>query len=77
MYTSVPSHLYNRQALSSIPAVDSSDHIQTNMSVRRGIIWGISVHRINKGEAQIFSSVYIKKAIKNLEGRCTKAGFKM
>ena len=30
--------------------VDFSYHIQSDVSVRRGIIWGISVHNINKGE---------------------------
>ena len=29
-------------------------HVRTNMSVRRGIIWGISVHNIYKGEVLIF-----------------------
>ena len=41
--------------------VDSSYHIWTNMSVRRGIIWGISAHSIDKGEVLIFSSLYIQK----------------
>ena len=30
--------------------VDFSYHIQSDVSVRRGIIWGISVHNIHKGE---------------------------
>ena len=30
--------------------VDSSYHMQTNMGVRKGNVWGISVHSINKGE---------------------------
>ena len=39
--------------------VDSSYHVPTNESVRRGIIRGISVHRIYKGEELFSSSVYI------------------
>ena len=39
--------------------VNSSYHICTNMSVRRGIIWGTSVYSIQKGEVLIFTSVYI------------------
>jgi hypothetical protein len=38
--------------------VNFSCHVQTNMSVTRGIIWGISVHRIHKGDPERFSSVY-------------------
>ena len=30
--------------------VDFSYHMQSDVSVRRGIIWGISVHNIHKGE---------------------------
>ena len=30
--------------------VDFSYHIQSDVSVRRGIIWGISVQNIHKGE---------------------------
>lgn len=29
--------------------MDPSYHIQTSVSVQRGIIWGISVHIIHKG----------------------------
>ena len=47
--------------------MDSSYHIQINVNLRRAIIWGISIHSIHKGEVLIFSSVYINKAIKNLE----------
>ena len=39
--------------------VDSSYHVRIDVSVRRGIIWGISVHSINKGEVLFFSSVYM------------------
>ena len=28
------------------PGVDSTYHIQTNVSIRRGIIWGINIHNI-------------------------------
>ena len=41
--------------------MDPSYYVQTNVSVRRGIIWGISVHRVHKGEVLFFSSVYIQK----------------
>jgi hypothetical protein len=37
--------------------VDQSYHVQTNMSVERGIIWGISVYNIYKGEVLFFFSV--------------------
>ena len=33
---------------------DSSYYIQTKVSVRRGIIWGIDVRSIDKGEVSIF-----------------------
>ena len=33
---------------------DSSYYIQTKVSVRRGIIWGIDVRSIDKGEVLIF-----------------------
>ena len=39
--------------------VDSSHHTQTNVSVIRGIVWGISVHSTRKGEVLFLSSVYI------------------
>ena len=41
--------------------VDSSYHMRTNVSVGRGIIRGISVHNIHKGEVSLFSSMYIWK----------------
>jgi hypothetical protein len=41
--------------------VDFSCHIQTNVSVRRGIARGTSVLSIHKGEVLIFSSLYIFK----------------
>ena len=28
---------------------DFSNHVQTNVNVERGIIWGISVHTVHKG----------------------------
>ena len=31
--------------------------VQSNVSVEMGIVWGISVHSIHKGE--VFSSVYM------------------
>ena len=42
-------------------------HMQTNMCVRRGIIWGISIHNILKGEVLIFIPVTFEKANKNFE----------
>ena len=30
--------------------MDSSYHLQTKVSVRRGIIWGISIQSMHKGE---------------------------
>ena len=49
--------------------VDSSYHIQTNVSVNKGIIQGINVHSIvHKVERYWFSSVCtFKKAIKFFE----------
>jgi hypothetical protein len=41
--------------------VDSSYHVRTNVSVRRGIIWDISVHNIHKGVALFFFGVTFKK----------------
>ena len=49
-----------------VPWVDSPYHVQTNMSVRRTIVGGTSVHSILKGEVLFFSSVYVEKAIINL-----------
>ena len=37
--------------------VDSSYNVLTNVSVRRGIIWGINVHSINKGEVSLMQSL--------------------
>ena len=55
---------------------DSSYHIWTNVSVRRGVIWGISVHGIHKGEVLFISSVYIEKGYLEYwsKGRCAKGG---
>ena len=39
--------------------VNSSYHIQTNVGVERGIIWGINVRCIHKGEVLLRFSVYI------------------
>ena len=39
--------------------VDFSYHLWTKVSVRMGIIWGISVQTIHKGHVLIFYSVYI------------------
>ena len=39
--------------------VDSSQHVWTNMSARRGLIWDINVHSIHKGEVFFFSCVHI------------------
>ena len=36
-----------------VQRVESSDHV-TNMSVEKGIIWGISMHSIHKGEPLFF-----------------------
>ena len=43
----------------SLPPIggrDSSYHVGANVNVRRGIIWGISIHNIHKGEI-LFSMV--------------------
>ena len=48
--------------------MDSSYHVlQTNVSVRRGIIWGISVHNIHKKEGFFSLVCAFKKAIKNFK----------
>ena len=39
--------------------VDSSYHVQINVSVWRGITLGISVHRVHKGEVLLISNLYI------------------
>ena len=41
--------------------MNSSYYIQTNVSVERGVIWGISVPSIDKGGVLFFSIVYILK----------------
>lgn len=41
--------------------VDSSYNVQANMSVRRGVTRGISVHSIYKEKVLFFYSVYIYK----------------
>lgn len=47
--------------LRQAPGVDSSYNVQANMSVRRGITRGISVHSIYKEKVLFFYSVYIYK----------------
>ena len=56
-----------------------SCHVRINVSVRRGILWGISMHSIHKGEVLFFSSVYIWKAVNFFwsEGTCTKGAPKV
>ena len=50
-----------------IPGMDSSYYIWTNVSVRRYIIWGISVRNVHR-ERYCFSLVCsFKKVIKNFE----------
>lgn len=44
-----------------LQGVDSSNHAWTNVCVRRGNIWGISVHNVHKGEILLYSSVNIQK----------------
>ena len=39
--------------------VDFLYHVQTNVSVRRGSIWGITAHTIHNGGVLFFSNVYI------------------
>ena len=39
--------------------MDSFYHVRTNVSVRNGIIWGMSIHSIHKEEVLFYSSVYI------------------
>ena len=41
---------------------DTLYHVQTNVSIKIGVVWGISVDTIHKGELLIFFSiVYIQK----------------
>ena len=42
-----------------IQVMDSSYYVRTNMSVKMGIIWGISVHNIHNEEVLFFSGMYI------------------
>ena len=39
--------------------VDFLYNVQTDVSVRRGIIWGINIHIIHKGEVIFFFVMYI------------------
>jgi hypothetical protein len=39
--------------------VDSSYHIQITVSIRRGIIWGISVHNIHKEEVLFSKTIKV------------------
>ena len=39
--------------------VNSSYNVQTNMSSRRGIMWGISIYSIRKGDVLFLSNVHI------------------
>ena len=57
-----------------------SDHVQPNISVRRGIIRGISIHGIHTREMLFFLfSVCTRKAIFLLcnKGKCTKGAPKI
>ena len=59
--------------------LDSSYHVRINVSVRRDIIWGISIHSMHKGGVYFFSNVYIYESYLILwsKGRCTKGGPKV
>jgi hypothetical protein len=54
--------------------VDSSYHIQINVSVSRGIYSGISVHNIHKEEVLYIFSSYIQRGYQEIwiEGRCIR-----
>ena len=54
--------------LGNAQGVDSSYHVRINMSVRRGIIGGITIHIIHKEEVKFLSSVYIE-AIEYFEAK--------
>jgi len=51
-------------------------YLYINTSVRRGIIWGTSIHTIHKGEVLFISSVYIQKEVFIFWSncRCAKGG---
>ena len=49
--------------------VDYSYHVRTNVSVRRVIIFGISVHNIQHGEVLFFFSVCVWKRLLNFMKR--------
>ena len=55
-----PQHLPLEEDV-SLEGVDSLYHVQTNVSARMGITWGIKVHSIHKGEALFYLSVHISK----------------
>lgn len=57
----------------------SSYHEWTNISVKRDIIWGISLYSIHATSVLFFSSVYIQKCYKEFwsRGRYTKEGPKV
>ena len=41
--------------------VDSSYHVRTKVSVKRGVIWDISIDGIREGEVWLPFGVYIQK----------------
>ena len=47
---SIGEHWGNVVNVEEPPGVDSSYNVQTNVSVRRGVIGGNSVHNIHNGE---------------------------
>ena len=54
----IESPTIDQQNLVEDLGVDFSYDICTNVSVRRVVIWTISVHIVRKGEVLFFSSVY-------------------
>lgn len=61
------------------PGVDSSYHVWIDVSLRKGVMWGISIQSVHKGEVLFLFSEYFEKGYEEWwsEGRCTKVGPKL
>jgi len=57
-------HVIDNQCHGLSTGVDSLYHIEINMNVRRGIIWGLSVQSIHEGEVYFSLVCTLRKAIK-------------
>jgi len=68
--------LYHKICDDYAQGVESLYHVQNNMSIRRNIIWGISVHSIHKGLLLFYHVCTSKKGWWGCwsEDRCTKGG---